>query len=73
MTSMTELRENYLDLIEAASWLRIHPASLRRLVKAGTVPAQLYAGKYLIERGTLQMFKANYDPKPGRKRMPRML
>ena len=59
--------ENYLDLVEAARLLGIHPQSLRRLIKQKKVPAVLFAGKYLIERDKLEMFKSNYDPRPGRK------
>ncbi len=65
--------DNYLDLVEAARILRIHPQSLRRLIKQKKVPAVLFAGKYLIERSKLEMFKANYDPRPGRKPIRRLL
>ena len=65
--------DNYLDLVEAARLLRIHPQSLRRLIKQRKVPAVLFAGKYLIERDKLEMFKANYDPRPGRKPLRRLL
>ena len=65
--------DNYLDLVEAARILRIHPQSLRRLIKQKKVPAMLFAGKYLIERDKLEMFKANYDPRPGRKPLRRLL
>ncbi len=65
--------DNYLDLVESARILRIHPQSLRRLIKQKKVPAVLFAGKYLIERDKLEMFKANYDPRPGRKPIRRLL
>lgn len=65
--------ENYLDLVEAARELSIHPQSLRRLIKQKQIPATLFAGKYLIERDKLEMFKANYDPRPGRKPIRRLL
>lgn len=65
--------DNYLDLVEAARVLGIHPQSLRRLIKNGKVPAKLFAGKYLIERDKLEMFKSNYDPRPGRKPIRRLL
>jgi excisionase family DNA binding protein len=63
----------HLDLVEAAQVLGIHPQSLRRLIKLGKMPARLFAGKYLIERDKLEMFKANYDPRPGRKPIRRLL
>ena len=65
--------DNYLDLVEAARLLGIHPQSLRRLIKQRKVPAVLFAGKYLIERDKLEMFKSNYDPRPGRKPIRRLL
>jgi excisionase family DNA binding protein len=65
--------DNYLDLVEAARLLSIHPQSLRRLIKQKKVPATLFAGKYLIERDKLEMFKSNYDPRPGRKPIRRLL
>jgi len=69
----TNLFEDYLDLVEAARVLNIHPQSLRRLIKQKKIPAFLFAGKYLIERDKLEMFKANYDPRPGRKPIRRLL
>ena len=65
--------ENYLDLVEAARLLGIHPQSLRRLIKQKKVPAVLFAGKYLIERTSLEQFKSSYDPRPGRKAIRRLL
>ncbi len=65
--------EGWLDIVEAARELNIHPQSLRRLIKQQLVPARLYGGKYLIARDQLLMFKSNYDPRPGRKRSPRLL
>ena len=65
--------DEYFDLVEAARELGIHPQSLRRLIKQGKVPATLFAGKYLIERDKLDMFKSSYDPRPGRKPIRRLL
>ena len=65
--------DNYMDLVEAARILGIHPQSLRRLIKQKKVPAVIFAGKYLIERDKLEMFKSNYDPRPGRKPIRRLL
>ena len=41
--------DNYLDLVEAARILRIHPQSLRRLIKQKKVPAILFAGKIQLD------------------------
>jgi excisionase family DNA binding protein len=65
--------DNYLDLVDAARVLNIHPQSLRRLIKQKKVPATLFAGKYLIERTSLEQFKSSYDPRPGRKAIRRLL
>jgi excisionase family DNA binding protein len=73
MRMVSEPFDNYLDLVEAARELNIHPQSLRRLIKQRKVPALIFAGKYLIERDKLEMFKTNYDPRPGRKPIRRLL
>jgi hypothetical protein len=70
---VSEPFDNYLDLVEAARELSIHPQSLRRLIKQKKVPALIFAGKYLIARDKLEMFKTNYDPRPGRKPIRRLL
>ncbi|MCS7293930.1 MAG: helix-turn-helix domain-containing protein [Dehalococcoidia bacterium] len=69
----SRLFDDYYDLVEAARELDIHPQSLRRLIKQKKIPATMFAGKYLIERDKLEMFKANYDPRPGRKPIRRLL
>ena len=58
---------NFVDLVEAAGLLRIHPQSLRRLIKQGKIRTRLFAGKYLLERADVETFSASYDPRPGRK------
>ncbi len=73
LTMAVEPFDNYLDLVEAARLLNIHPQSLRRLIKQKKVPAVLFAGKYLIERFQLDQFKSSYDPRPGRKAIRRLL
>ena len=40
---------------------------------AGVIKPDSPAGKYLIERDKLEMFKSNYDPRPGRKPIRRLL
>jgi excisionase family DNA binding protein len=72
-SAFDQFLQNHLDLVEAAQVLGIHPQSLRRLIKKGNMPARLFAGKYMIERDKLEMFKANYDPRPGRKPIRRLL
>lgn len=69
----TDILSDYADLIEAAAYIGVHPQSLRRLIKQRVLPAKLFAGKYLVHWPALQQFKANYDPRPGRKPTRRLL
>jgi hypothetical protein len=55
--------DNYVDLVEAARILEIHPQTLRRLIKQRKVSAVIVAGKYLIERHQLEMLASNYRPR----------
>ena len=54
--------DDYFDLLEAARILEVHPDTVRRLIKQKRMPAVLFAGKWLIERDKLEMFKTNYHP-----------
>ncbi|GAB4472489.1 MAG: hypothetical protein Kow00124_10590 [Anaerolineae bacterium] len=59
--------ENYVTVAEAAKRLNIHPESVRRLIRAGKLPARKFANTWLIDRTTLDQFASNYDPRPGKK------
>ncbi|NDJ53030.1 MAG: helix-turn-helix domain-containing protein [Chloroflexi bacterium] len=59
--------ENYVTVADAAKRLNIHPESVRRLIRAGKLPARKFANTWLVDRGTLEQFASNYDPRPGRK------
>lgn len=65
--------DDYLDLIDAAREINIHPDSLRRLVKQNKIPARLWRGKYLLARHEVQQFANVYDPRPGRKPLRRLI
>ena len=73
MTTPSDPFDGWSDLVEAARELGIHPQSLRRLIKQGRVPATMFGGKYMIAHDKLEMFKTNYDRRPGRKRAARLL
>ena len=73
MTTPGDPFDGWSDLVEAARELGIHPQSLRRLIKQGRVPAAMFGGKYMIAREQLEMFKTNYDRRPGRKRSARLM
>lgn len=58
--------DSYLDLLEAARELGIHPQSRRRLIKQKKAPAVImFTGKYLVPRDQFERLKATYDPRPG--------
>ena len=62
-----ESLENYVTVAEAAKRLNIHPESVRRLIRAGKLPARKFANTWLVDRTTLEQFASNYDPRPGKK------
>ena len=70
---IAEIHNQYADLIEAAGIIGIHPTTLRRLIKQGKAPAYLWQGKYLIDRTTLNQFKASYDPRPSKNNLRRLI
>lgn len=65
--SKADLLDNYVDVKEAGTRLRIHPESVRRLIRQGKLPAIRFANKWLIERDVLEQFASRYDPRPGQK------
>lgn len=76
LPSFTDVLENYVSLLEGAEVLRIHPESLRRLLRQqGKLKGKYikYHGKYLIEREALLEFKFTYSSKIGRKRIQKKL
>jgi excisionase family DNA binding protein len=60
--------ENYFNVIEAAHRLRIHPESVKRLIRQGDLPAVKVGNVWLIDRDKLEVFAGTYTPKRGRKR-----
>ena len=64
--------EGYVDILEAARMLGIHPQSVRRLIKRGIIPASLLligegeSKKWFIKKRDLEKFAANYNPQPGK-------
>lgn len=63
---MTEF-DDYATVKDAAEKLRIHPESVRRLIRQGKLPAKKFANTWLIEREVLEQFAGHYDPRPGNK------
>lgn len=59
---------DFVDLVQAARWLRIHPQSLRRLIKEQRVSGfRMVYGKYVISQDDLRLLAKTYNPRPGRK------
>ena len=65
--SKESLLAHYADVDEAGKRLKIHPESVRRLIRQGKLPAIKFGNKWLVERATLEQFASHYDPRPGNK------
>ncbi len=61
------LLENYAGVDEVSHRLKIHPESVRRLIRQGKLPAIKFGNKWLVEKGELEQFASRYDPRPGNK------
>jgi excisionase family DNA binding protein len=64
---MNDPFDEYIDAVDAGSRLRIHPESVKRLIRQGKIPARKVANKWFIRRDILEQFATRYDPRPGRK------
>ena len=60
--------ENYVDVIEAAKILNVHPETVKRLIREGKLTATKFGNKWIMERPRLQMFANTYDGSRGRAR-----
>jgi len=60
--------EVYEDVVFAAHRLRIHPESVKRLIRAGQLPARKFANKWFVRKDVLEQFAGTYVPKPGNRR-----
>jgi len=65
--SRDSLLEQYAGVNEVSKRLKIHPESVRRLIRQGKLPAIKFGNKWLVERATLEQFANHYDPRPGNK------
>lgn len=65
---------DYLDLEEMAKILNIHPQSLRRVIIAGSFPGPFkFNTRYICLRADFERFKSEYNPRPGRRTVARLL
>ncbi len=59
--------DDYVTVKEASERLRIHPESVRRLIRQGKLPASKFVNNWLIKKLVLETFVSRYDPRPGNK------
>jgi excisionase family DNA binding protein len=55
----------YKDVYFAAKRLKIHPESVKRLIRLGKLPARKFANKWFIREDELEQFAGYYIPYPG--------
>ena len=60
--------ENYVDVIEAAKILGVHPETVKRLIREGKLAATKFGNKWIMERDRLRVFSNTYDGRRGRAR-----
>ena len=60
--------ENYVDVIEAAKILGVHPETVKRLIREGKLTATKFGNKWIMELHRLQVFASTYDGRRGRGR-----
>ena len=65
--SKEDLLASYAGVSEISERLSIHPESVRRLIRQGKLPAIKFGNRWLVEKGTLELYASRYDPRPGNK------
>ena len=60
--------ENYVDADEAADMLKVHPETVKRLLRKKALPGVKVGNKWIIERERLLAFSGAYDRRRGRAR-----
>ena len=59
--------DEYVDVVEAASILKVHWETVKRLCREGRLPAQKVHNKWLIHKDDLRKFAKVYDPRRGKR------
>ena len=54
-----------ISIVDAARILNIHHQSLRRLILQKIIPAMKVRGMWVLQLVHVEMFKTNYNPRPG--------
>jgi excisionase family DNA binding protein len=52
--------ENYVDVVEASKILKVHPETIKRLIRDEKLPATKFSNKWIIEKKQLQSFASPY-------------
>ena len=68
---MMDLTDTYVSSAEAAIVLGVHPMSMQKLFREGTLNGVKIANRWIIRRAALEEFAKTYVPKVGRPRTKR--
>lgn len=60
--------ENYIDVTEASRILKVHPETVKRLIRDGKLSATKFGNKWIMDRDHLRSFASTYDGSSGRVR-----
>ncbi|MDP2857397.1 MAG: helix-turn-helix domain-containing protein [Bacillota bacterium] len=60
--------ESYVDVLEVSRILRVHPETVKRLIREGKLPATKFGNKWIMERERVMVFAGTYDGRRGRVR-----
>ena len=60
--------DEFEDVHYAAERLRIHPESVKRLIRAGRLPARKFANKWFVRKDELEQFAGTYISQPGNRK-----
>lgn len=52
--------DSYVDALEIARNLKVHPETVRRLIREGKLPAIKFGNKWIIEKDQLSAFAQGY-------------
>ena len=68
---MMDLIDTYVSSSDAAVVLGVHPMSMQKLFRDGTLTGVKIANRWIIRRADLEEFAKTYVPKVGRPRTKR--
>lgn len=57
--------DEFVDVLQASRILRVHPETIRRLIRQGDIPARKVANKWFIAKDQLAQFAGYYDRRRG--------